>query len=1177
MTARLIHIAAHRAPDAPVLFERSGLPALDERLSSENAGGLCFVDVPDRSAALAVERHLARRCNASGRVAVCVDVHMVDSCWCEIALRFGIANFSSDPSTAAGQLTTHAGGRVVVLLGTIVQGTWDHDVLQELAHAPSRLRCFMVRSDNLQTQQLGTSGDVVVVDPNSTTDAEAWWSGVLGEAASKLSHDNLGHLEAWWQRASRSTGNVPKPSIEDLDSEEQGLLARMHLVGRAWPKTSLRSLGSQQACDTLLARGLAELTQGFLRPAPGVQLGEPSHEDLLLAAQALDNSLATEPWAHARAGRLRAQAGDLPGAERSFLLALEAIENASLRRQVWQTWLDALLSADPEDRGAPALRGARTALDHDDIDIALRFAQAASAAPSVRAYDALFLTARAQLARGDLVAARVSLQRASACASTDGEHASVLAQLAEASYISGDLERAQSLASSALEKAETIDVRLFARNTLGKLLLARAAWDAAEEHFTADEHDATCAELELARVRARVNRAIALLSKGHAQGARTMLESVLAEAESRHDLRAVAFAMSNLAVLAMDRHDYAEALHLSERAIEVRRRVGDRVGLARVVANLAELRLRLGLVRQAEQVLAFGRQSLGASMPPTRVAHFALVAARLHLARCETMDAAREVAAALANAGGSSDGDMVGECHRVATRIALEDGDVPRAAQEVREASSRAASPFAHAEVALLQASIAQARGDDAAGLADAALLLARQAGDDDLLRECHVLCAELARFACDLPTARRHLDAAERLRTQIAEKLPIALQAPYLARRAFQSLPALRASLEHAQSNELSPADSPASSMRSAVGEAPFGFVGNHPSVQRLLAAVAKVAPARAPVLVCGESGTGKELVAEALHRLSDRRAGPLVKVNCAALVETLLLSELFGHEKGAFTGAAGRRRGRFEMADGGTLFLDEIGDISARTQVALLRVLQDQTFERVGGSTTLRADVRVVCATNKDLKALVAQGAFREDLYYRLCGVTLEIPALRTRADDIPRIAEYLLRVVARERNETVKFLPPSTLQVLRRYPWPGNVRELDNVLRAASLFCDGDEVGPNAVAEHFQHTAGILQASNDSMDTESPPAGPIPVADTSPSGLATHPSAAAYSEIRNRGASLGDLKRQIERDCIERALAETSGNITHAATLLGMKRPRLSQLVKQYGLLESTSEEL
>src|SRR5439155_9372577 len=192
--------------------------------------------------------------------------------------------------------------------------------------------------------------------------------------------------------------------------------------------------------------------------------------------------------------------------------------------------------------------------------------------------------------------------------------------------------------------------------------------------------------------------------------------------------------------------------------------------------------------------------------------------------------------------------------------------------------------------------------------------------------------------------------------------------------------------------------------------------------------------------VLIRGESGTGKELLADALHELSVRRGMPLVKVNCAAMVEELLLSELFGHEKGAFTGAIRERKGRFELADGGTLFLDEIGDISPKCQVALLRVLQEREFERVGGTKTMKVDVRVICATNRDLEALIAQGRFRQDLYYRLKGVMLELPALRERLEDLPLLCAHFLERAAKERGENAKRLADEAHALIARHDWPG-----------------------------------------------------------------------------------------------------------------------------------------
>jgi transcriptional regulator with GAF, ATPase, and Fis domain len=336
-----------------------------------------------------------------------------------------------------------------------------------------------------------------------------------------------------------------------------------------------------------------------------------------------------------------------------------------------------------------------------------------------------------------------------------------------------------------------------------------------------------------------------------------------------------------------------------------------------------------------------------------------------------------------------------------------------------------------------------------------------------------------------------------------------------------------------------------------------PRELVGDDPAIRGLLAAVKRIARSNSTVLIRGESGTGKELVAEAIHRASDRANGPLVTVNCAALVETLLLSELFGHERGAFTGAVARRRGRFELAEGGTLFLDEIGDISPRTQVALLRVLQERTFERVGGTTPLRANVRVICATHRDLRAMVQRGEFREDLYYRLRGITLEVPALRSHMGDLPRISEHLLGRIAAERSEPKKELSPSAVELLARHRWPGNVRELENALRAASLFADGDTITAATLLENVDDLRAAVQGTR--SQPAPVPSGAGPIADEAddetdvPEGplpsVEANATAVAYSQVRGGLTSLPDIKRQIERDCIARALAETKGNITRA----------------------------
>jgi transcriptional regulator with GAF, ATPase, and Fis domain len=236
--------------------------------------------------------------------------------------------------------------------------------------------------------------------------------------------------------------------------------------------------------------------------------------------------------------------------------------------------------------------------------------------------------------------------------------------------------------------------------------------------------------------------------------------------------------------------------------------------------------------------------------------------------------------------------------------------------------------------------------------------------------------------------------------------------------------------------------------------------IVGTSPTLQPVLARVAKVALTDSTVLITGETGTGKELVARAIHRRSARASRAFVSVNCAAIPRELIASELFGHEKGAFTGATQRRLGRFELAHGGTIFLDEVGDLPMETQVALLRVLQEREFERVGGSTSVRIDVRVIAATNRDLQAAIEAGSFRSDLFYRLNVFPITVPALRERADDIPLLVEYFIDRYGRKAGKTLRRVNKRTLDHLRAYPWPGNVRELQNVIERSVIVCDTDE---------------------------------------------------------------------------------------------------------------------
>ena len=312
--------------------------------------------------------------------------------------------------------------------------------------------------------------------------------------------------------------------------------------------------------------------------------------------------------------------------------------------------------------------------------------------------------------------------------------------------------------------------------------------------------------------------------------------------------------------------------------------------------------------------------------------------------------------------------------------------------------------------------------------------------------------------------------------------------------------------------------------------------IIGQSPAMHEVFDTVRQVAPSRATVLILGESGTGKELVAHALHQLSPRNKSPFVAVHCAALSTTLLESELFGHEKGAFTGAAERRRGRFELADGGTLFLDEIGEIDPALQVKILRVLEERRFERVGGTETIDVDVRLVAATNRDLKKMVAEGKFREDLFYRLDVVTVQMPPLRERAGDIPLLAQHFVATFARENGKTLDGITPDALQALVEHEWPGNVRELRNVIERMVVLSRGDRLTLRDLPPALRERAGpTLPARGGALSIEA-----------------------------------------TEKQLIVRALKTHDGNVTRAAADLGISRRTLHRKLNEYGLREKSAEE-
>ncbi|MCX7003252.1 MAG: sigma-54 dependent transcriptional regulator [bacterium] len=310
---------------------------------------------------------------------------------------------------------------------------------------------------------------------------------------------------------------------------------------------------------------------------------------------------------------------------------------------------------------------------------------------------------------------------------------------------------------------------------------------------------------------------------------------------------------------------------------------------------------------------------------------------------------------------------------------------------------------------------------------------------------------------------------------------------------------------------------------------QATTGMIWKSPLMADILDTVTRVAPSDASVLITGESGTGKEIIADMIQRLSTRADKPFIKVNCAALHEQLLESELFGHERGAFTGAHEQRRGRFELAHHGTLFLDEIGDMAPTTQAKILRVLQSGTFERLGAIDTISVDVRIVAATNHELKQAIEKGGFRKDLFFRLSVVPIHLPPLRDRIEEIPLLADHFLDMYVRKNRRTIRGFMPEATQALLRYDWPGNVRELENAVERAVILTVGDMIGPDVLPAHIR-------------------GGEAPRAEN--------------------GEQLTMLE-QAERDLIVQAMLACAGNRTKAAEQLGMSRRSLYNKLKRYGL--------
>lgn len=346
------------------------------------------------------------------------------------------------------------------------------------------------------------------------------------------------------------------------------------------------------------------------------------------------------------------------------------------------------------------------------------------------------------------------------------------------------------------------------------------------------------------------------------------------------------------------------------------------------------------------------------------------------------------------------------------------------------------------------------------------------------------------------------------------------------------------------------------------------FGLIGQSPEMHAIFAVIDKVADTPSTVLITGDSGTGKELVAKALHEQSSRRGSPFIKINCAAIPKTLMESELFGYEKGAFTGATTSKPGRFELADGGTLFLDEIGEIPVEMQVKLLRAIQESEFERVGGLKTIKVDVRLITATNRDLEQEIARGTFRDDLFYRLNVVPIQIPPLRKRTGDIPLLVEHITNKFNERLKKTIVGLSEDALAALEAHTWPGNIRELENVLERTILFSKSERIERS----ELQLSSGGSELARSVADATA-----IPRPASSPGDGTIADEVDDESPAESSGSLKAAVRAEtarVEHELIVKALEETSGNVTQAARLLKISRKSLQIKMKEFGLRDRDS---
>ncbi len=1002
-------------------------------------------------------------------------------------------------------------------------------------------------------------------------------------------------LEALLEARPADADELFRALVERLSPEAARLLRALSVYGRPAAPDVLRRITPAPLAEEPLLRAVAELLEARLLAKVVVdgelRLGFARGADEEATYRALDDGERT--LLHAQVGRLLRERGD----DADLVTAAEHLT----RGGAGEVAVDAALAAGERleltfgyDRAIALYKRAHalTARDGERAELERRLCELRRATGDYAGAleDAERLRRRTpddaaahrrigqiHLLRDEFGKARAALARARELAAGDAaETARVLAACAEVCFLDGHhgdatAECEQGLAALGGSDADAVRLRLELRNTLGKVQLAEGRYAAAARIFADNLAEARACAVPSEETRALINQGIAHLRLGDDARAAASYQAALKVADASADHRHRSFCLQNLGVLAHWRNDYATALRYFQEAVAAFKKIGHRGRLAWLALDLASLYLDLGDAAKAQAMASLAGRLADGNVPAAVAINREVIAGRIARAGDDFDGARARFGEARAIARRAANHERLAEATLHLGRLELDGGNLEAAASlaaEVEETGA-AVSQAARARAELLAGELAATRGDGAA--ARRLLLGATEAfhrlADLDGEWRGHFALGRAAERAGDLVEAERRYRLAATVDGKLRERVPEEM------RDGFAADPTRRA-LARALGRQV-PAPAPApvvEAARPAASDRYPRMIGRHARLQQVFSLVDKIAPHDSLVLIRGESGTGKELVADALHAGSSRAGKPLVKVNCGALVESLLLSELFGHERGAFTGAVQRKKGRFEAADGGTIFLDEIGDISPKTQVALLRVLQEREFERVGGTAAVKVDVRILCATNRDLEEMVARGEFREDLYYRLKGIQIELPALRERIDDVPLLADSFLRRVAEERGSSPKRLAPEAVAVLQSYRWPGNVRELENVIRSVSLFADGEVIGVRDFADYSEivrEPARLRPRVAEAAHAPAPAAaGGAPVADAS--------AEAIWKRLADEGVGLRGLQERIEIECITRALAESRGNITKAADMLKMKRPRLSQLIKEYGIAHGASGE-